>query len=48
MHKHVANAEDELKLGEIVEAKVIEIDENQKKISLSIKQIDKENELPKE
>ena len=47
-NKHVANAEDELKLGEIVEAKVIEIDENQKKISLSIKQIDKENELPKE
>ncbi|HPT75415.1 MAG TPA: 30S ribosomal protein S1 [Defluviitaleaceae bacterium] len=47
-NKHVANAEEELQLGQIIEAKVMEVDEKQKKISLSIKEIKKETEQDNE
>ena len=38
-HKRVGNINDELKLGEAVSAKILEIDKEKKRISLSIKEI---------
>lgn len=48
--KHVDNPEEELKIGEMIEVKVLEIDAEQKKISLSRKQVesDKANEASEE
>jgi len=39
-NKHVVKPEDELKIGEIVEVKVLDIDIDKKKISLSKKQVE--------
>lgn len=38
--KHVVKAEDELKIGEIIKVKVMEVDTESKKISLSKKEVD--------
>ena len=38
--KHIAKPEDALKIGEIVKVKVIEINPEEKKISLSKKEVD--------
>ncbi len=38
--KHVVKAEDELKIGEIIKVKVMEVDAENKKISLSKKEVD--------
>lgn len=45
--KHVDKVDDELKIGDEVEAKIISVDVASKKISLSIKQLLKDN-MPKE
>ena len=39
-NKHVVKPEDELKVGEIINVKVLEVNSDQKKISLSKRQAD--------
>ena len=47
-NKHVVKPEDELKVGEIINVKVLEVNSEQKKISLSKRQADAPAEAPAE
>ena len=47
-NKRVSNIADELEIGQAVEAKILEIDTERKRISLSLKQVDKAEDAEEE